>query len=246
MKILVAVKRVVDYTTKIRIKPDLSAVETANVKMAMNPFDEIALEEALRLKEAGIATEIIAITIGTEADQEVLRTALAMGADRAKLLQTKESFEPLNIAKILAAVVQQENPQVVLLGKQAIDNDCNQVGQMLAGLLNWSQATFVSNLEIKSEQAIVKREVDAGLETLSVQLPAVITTDLRLNVPRYISLPNIMKAKQKKIEIFAVTDLNLDLAQHLEILKVEAPLPRKQGVLLSGFEEMMEKIALEH
>jgi len=199
MKVLVSIKRVVDFNVKVRVKPDGSGVETANVKMSMNPFDEIAVEEAVRLKEAGAATEIVVVSCGPQACQETLRTALAIGADRAILVETNEELQPLAVSKLLKAIVQKENPKLVILGKQAIDDDCNQTGQMLAALLNWPQATFASKLKIEGEKAQVTREVDGGLETIAIKLPAIVTTDLRLNEPRYVTLPNIMKAKKKTL-----------------------------------------------
>lgn len=242
MKILVAVKRVIDFSVKIRIKADNSAVETANVKMSMNPFDEIALEEAVRLKEQGIAQEIVVVSAGADSTQETLRSALAMGADRAVLLFTEQQLQPLAVAKLLKAMVEKEQPQLVLMGKQAIDDDSNQTGQMLAGLLNWSQGTFVSKLVIQDNHAEVTREVDAGLEVLRLKLPAVITTDLRLNQPRYISMPNIMKAKQKPLEKITAGDLNVDIAPHLIIEKVEAPPGRKAGIKVNSIEELWDKL----
>ena len=240
MKILVAVKRVVDYTIKVRIKPDHSAVDLTAVKMSMNPFDEIAVEEAVRLKEGGIATEIIVVSIGSVDSQETLRTALAMGADRAILMTTSTELQPLAAAKLLKIIVQQENPSLVLLGKQAIDDDCNQTGQMLAALLNWPQATFVSKLLVQNNEIEATREIDGGLETLQLTLPAVVTTDLRLNKPRYISLPNIIKAKQKKIDILDVTQLQVDITPRLKCLKVEMPSPRKKGIMVSSIHELLD------
>lgn len=245
LKILVAVKRVIDYNVRIHIKPDHSAVETDNVKMSINPFDEIALEQALRLKEAGIAKEIIAVCIGDLACQQTLRNALAMGADRAILLQTAIEAQPLAVAKLLRYLVENESPDLVFLGKQAIDDDCNQTGQMLAGLLNWPQATFASKVAIDANQATVTREVDGGLETLTVCLPAVITTDLRLNEPRYISLPNIMKSKQKKLDIVMADELGIDILPRLSILKVEPPPVRKTGVRVQSVAELMDKLKNE-
>src|SRR6266852_7302538 len=207
MKILVSVKRVVDFNVKVRVKADGSGVETANVKMSMNPFDEIAIEEAIRLKEAGIATEIVAVSCGMQACQETLRTALALGADRAILVETEVELQPLAVAKLLRAIVQKENPQLVILGKQAIDDDCNQTGQMLAALLGWPQAAFASKVKVAEGRAEVTREIDGGLETISLSLPAIITTDLRLNEPRYVTLPNIMKAKKKPLETVTPADL---------------------------------------
>jgi electron transfer flavoprotein beta subunit len=229
-KILTPVKRVIDYNVRIRVKTDFSDVESDNVKMSMNPFDEIALEEALRLKEAGIATEIVAVTLGVSACQDVLLTALAMGADRAIFIQTEQSPQPLMVATLLRHIIEKELPNLVLMGKQAIDDDCGQTGQMLAGMLNWPQATFASKIVITDNTATVTREIDGGLETLRLQLPAVITTDLRLNQPRYISLPNIMKAKQKKLDVMMASHLNLDMTPHLTVLKVESPPPRKPGI----------------
>src|SRR3989442_4546272 len=213
MKILVPIKRVVDFNVKVRVKADGSGVETANVKMSMNPCDEIAVEEALRLKEAGTATEVVAVSCGVQACQETLRTALALGADRAILVETDVELQPLAVAKLLRAIAQKENPQLVILGKQAIDDDCNQTGQMLAALLGWPQATFASKLKIGSGKADVTREVDGGLETISVKLPAVVTTDLRLNEPRYVTLPNIMKAKKKPLEVLKPDALGVDVAR---------------------------------
>lgn len=240
MKVLVPVKRVVDFNVKVRVKLDGSGVETSNVKMSMNPFDEIAVEEAIRLKEKGIATEITVISMGGDACQETLRIALAMGADRAILVKTDQPLEPLHVAKLLKALVEKENPGLVILGKQAIDNDCNQTGQMLAGLLNWAQGTFASKLEIENGSARVTREVDGGLETLSIKLPAVITTDLRLNEPRYISLPNIMKAKSKPLDIVSLESLGVTLKGHLETLDVVAPPGRLMGVKVRNINELLK------
>lgn len=245
MKILVAVKRVIDYNVKIRVKTDGSGIETSNVKMSMNPFDEIALEEAIRLKEAGIAKEIIAISIGNQFCQETLRAALALGADKAILVQTETEVQPLGVAKVLQAIVAREEPQLVLLGKQAIDDDSNQTGQMLAALLNWPQSTFASKISINQNNAEVMRETDTGLETLSVNLPAVITADLRLNQPRYASLPNIMKAKQKPLTIISAEDLGVDITPRLTVLKVEAPAARKAGEKLTTVEELINKLKHE-
>src|SRR3954470_11027284 len=227
MKIIVAVKRVVDYNVKVRVKPDGSGVDTTNVKMSMNPFDEIAIEEAVRLKEKGIATEIVAVSCGLAACQETLRTALAIGADRAILVETGVELQPLAVAKLLKAIVAKEQPQLVILGKQAIDDDANQTGQMLAALLDWPQATFASKIDIANGVATVKREVDGGLETEEVKLPAVITTDLRLNEPRYATLPNIMKAKKKPLEIVKPDSLGVDVTPRLATLKVVEPAKRK-------------------
>jgi electron transfer flavoprotein beta subunit len=240
MKILVSVKRVIDYKASIRLKADGSGVETANVKMSMNPFDEIAVEEAVRLKEQGIATEIVAISIGTDASQETLRAALAMGADRALLIQTNENVSPLTTAKTLAAIVQQEAVQFVILGKQAIDTDNNQVGQMLAGLLHWPQGTFASKLHFHDNGVSVTREIDGGLETLFLNLPAVVTTDLRLNEPRYISLPNIVKAKQKPLSITPIESLSVPLRTNVTTLKVVLPDKRRAGKRIESAGELVK------
>ncbi len=242
MKILVPVKRVVDFNVKVRVRADGSGVETANVKMSMNPFDEIAVEEALRLKEAGTATEVVAVSCGVQACQETLRTALALGADRAILVETDVELQPLAVAKLLRAIVQKENPQLVILGKQAIDDDCNQTGQMLAALLGWPQATFASKLKIGSGKAEVTREVDGGLETISVKLPAVVTTDLRLNEPRYVTLPNIMKAKKKPLEVLKPDALGVNVAPRLKTLKVEEPPKRKAGVKVPDAKALVGKL----
>ena len=242
MKILVPVKRVVDFNVKVRVKADGSGVETANVKMSMNPFDEIAVEEALRLKEAGTATEVVAVSCGVPACQETLRTALALGADRAILVETDAELQPLAVAKLLRAIAQKENPQLVILGKQAIDDDCNQTGQMLAALLGWPQATFASKLKIGSGKAEVTREVDGGLETISVKLPAVVTTDLRLNEPRYVTLPNIMKAKKKTLEVLKPEALGVDVTPRLKTLKVEEPPKRKAGVKVPDARALVGKL----
>jgi electron transfer flavoprotein beta subunit len=223
MKLLVAVKRVIDYNVKVRVKADETGVETANVKMSMNPFDEIAVEEAVRLLEAGTATEVIAVSMGVQQCQETIRTALAMGADRGIHVKTDEELQPLAVAKLLAKIVEKESPDVVILGKQAIDDDSNQTGQMLAGLLGWSQGTFASKIDLADGKANVTREVDGGLETLAINVPAIITTDLRLNEPRYASLPNIMKAKKKPIEEMSPEDLGVDVAPRLTTLKVTEP-----------------------
>lgn len=244
MKILVGVQRVIDYKTHIRVKADQTGVETANVKMSMNPFDEIAVEEAVRLKEKGIAREIVVVAIG-DASQEILRTALAMGADRAILVQTDVKVQSLAAAKILQAVTLRENPELIILGKQAIDNDNNQTGQMLAGFLNWPQGTFASKLEFHDANVDVTREVDGGLETLTLKLPAVITTDLRLNEPRYLSLPNIVKAKQKTIALLPVAELNVDVTPRLKILSVTAPPARRAGVKVGSIEELVAKLKNE-
>jgi len=245
MKILVAVKRVVDFNVKVRVKADGSGVETANVKMSMNPFDEIAVEEAVRLKEAGTATEIVAVSCGTQACQETLRTALALGADRAVLVETDAELQPLAVAKLLRAIVQKEGPNLVILGKQAIDDDCNQTGQMLAALLGWPQATFASKLKIEGEKAAVTREVDGGLETIAIKLPAVVTTDLRLNEPRYVTLPNIMKAKKKTLEVFKPDALGVDVAPRLRTLRVEEPPKRKAGVKVPDAKALVQKLRNE-
>jgi len=245
MKVLVAVKRVVDYNVKVRVKSDGTGVETANVKMSMNPFDEIALEEAIRLKEAGLAKEIIAVSCGTLACQETLRTALALGADRAILVETGVDLQPLAVAKLLKAICQKESPKLAILGKQAIDDDCNQTGQMLAALTGWPQATFASKVKISGDSAEVTREVDGGLETLSIKLPAVVTTDLRLNEPRYVTLPNIMKAKKKPLEIVKPEALGVDVAPRLKILKVQEPPKRSAGVKVADVKELVEKLKNE-
>ena len=245
MKVLVPVKRVVDYNVKVRVKADGTGVETANVKMSMNPFDEIAVEEAMRLKEAGIATEVIVVSCGVSACQETLRTALAIGADRAILVETDVELQPLAVAKLLRAIVQKESPRLVILGKQAIDDDCNQTGQMLAALLGWAQATFASKLKIDGDKADVTREVDGGLETISIKLPAVVTTDLRLNEPRYVTLPNIMKAKKKTLEVLKPDALGVDVAPRLATLKVEEPPKRKAGVKLPDAKALVEKLRNE-
>lgn len=242
MKILVAAKRVVDYNVKVRVKADGSGVDLGHVKMSINPFDEIAIEEAVRLKEQGIAAEVIVATIGGLECQETVRSALALGADCGILIQSDTSLEPLNVAQILKKIVEQEQPQLVILGKQAIDDDCNQTGQMLAGLLGWPQGTFVSKLVINGQQAEVTREVDQGMETLTLTLPAVITTDLRLNQPRYASLPNIMKAKQKPLRIQPLAELGLDIRPRAETLKVSAPAEKKAGIKVKDFNELMNKL----
>ncbi|HEX9450150.1 MAG TPA: electron transfer flavoprotein subunit beta/FixA family protein [Burkholderiales bacterium] len=245
MKVVVAVKRVVDFNVKVRVKADGSGVETANVKMSMNPFDEIAMEEAMRLKEAGVATEIIAVSIGTAQSQETLRTALAIGADRALLVETGVEIQPLAVAKLLKAIVAREQPGLVIMGKQAIDDDSNQTGQMLAALLGWSQATFASKLKVSGAAAEVTREVDGGLETISVKLPAVVTTDLRLNEPRYVTLPNIMKAKKKPLETLTPEALGVDVAPRLKTLKVQEPPKRSAGKLVKSVQELVEKLRNE-
>ena len=245
MKALVAVKRVVDFNVKVRVKADQTGVETANVKMSMNPFDEIAVEEAVRLKEGGVVSEIIAVSCGLTACQETLRTALAIGADRAILVETDAELQPLAVAKLLAAVAKKESPDLVILGKQAIDDDSNQTGQMLAALLNWSQATFASKLEVDGSDFNVTREVDGGLQTVKLKGPAIVTTDLRLNEPRYASLPNIMKAKKKPIADKSAADYGVDLAPHLEILKTSEPPGRKGGVKVKDVAELVTKLKTE-
>jgi electron transfer flavoprotein beta subunit len=245
MKLLVPVKRVVDYNVKIRVKADQSGVETANVKMSMNPFDEIAVEEAVRLKEAGKANEIVAVSIGTPQCQETLRTALAMGADRAILVDAAAEVQPLAVAKILKALVEREQPQLVILGKQAIDDDSNQTGQMLAALLGWPQGTFASKLQIEDGEAVVTREVDGGLETIAIKLPAIVTTDLRLNTPRYASLPNIMKAKKKSLDTVKVADLGVDVTSRLRTVKVEEPPKRLSGIKVGNVAELVDKLRNE-
>jgi electron transfer flavoprotein beta subunit len=245
MKVLVAVKRVIDANVKVRVKSDGSGVETTNVKMAMNPFDEIGVEEAIRLKEAGKATEIIAVSCGAQQCQETIRTALAMGADRGIHVLTDVELQPLAVAKLLKAVVAKEQPQLVILGKQAIDDDCNQTGQMLAGLLGWAQATFASKLAPADGTLAVTREIDSGLETVTLKLPAVITTDLRLNEPRYASLPNIMKAKKKPIEALTPEALGVDPTPRLKVQKVVEPPKRKSGVKVKSVAELVEKLRNE-
>ncbi len=245
MKVLVPVKRVVDYNVKVRVKSDGSGVETANVKMSMNPFDEIAVEEAVRLKEAGVISEIIAVSMGSSACQETLRTALALGADRAILVETPVETQPLAVARVLEKLVAKEQPQLVIMGKQAIDDDSNQTGQMLAALLGWSQATFASKVVIDGETAQVTREIDGGLETLSVKLPAVVTTDLRLNEPRYVTLPNIMKAKKKPLENVTPDALGVDVTPRLTTLKVVEPPKRSAGQKVKSVEELVDKLKNE-
>ncbi|HET6222478.1 MAG TPA: electron transfer flavoprotein subunit beta/FixA family protein [Dongiaceae bacterium] len=245
MKVLVAVKRVIDANVKVRVKGDGSGVETANVKMAMNPFDEIGVEEAIRLKEAGKATEIVAVSLGVTQCQETIRTALAMGADRGIHVQTDAELQPLAVAKLLKAVVAKEEPQLVILGKQAIDDDCNQTGQMLAGLLGWPQATFASKIVVADGGLTVTREVDGGLETVTLKLPALITTDLRLNEPRYASLPNIMKAKKKPIEALTPDALGVDVTPRIKVLKVVEPAKRKAGVKVKSVAELVDKLRNE-
>jgi len=245
LKILVPVKRVVDYNVKVRVKSDNSGVELDNVKMSMNPFDEIAVEEALRLKEKGVATEVIAISIGVSQVQETIRNALAMGADSGIFVEVNETLEPLNIAKIISSVAKKENIDLMILGKQAIDDDMNATSQMVAALLNWPQATFASKIEIVDKIAKVGREVDGGIENIEVNLPAVISTDLRLNEPRYASLPNIMKAKKKPINEIKINDLGIDIKQRLDILKVEEPSKRQSGIMLKTIEELVDKLKNE-
>ena len=245
MKVLVPIKRVVDYNVKIRVKSDQSGVELDNVKMSMNPFDEIAVEEAIRLQEAGIVDEIVALSIGPQQAQETIRTALAMGADRGILIKTEELVNPLNVAKIIQKVVKEENPNLIILGKQAIDDDSNQTGQMLAALLGWSQGTFASEIKIEEGNINVTREIDGGLQTIRIKLPAVITTDLRLNEPRYASLPNIMKAKKKVIDVREPKDYDVSLDTQIEILKVSEPVKRDAGVTVETVEELVDKLKNE-
>lgn len=245
MKILVPVKRVVDYNVKVRVKADGSGVDLANVKMSMNPFDEIAIEEAVRLKEAGIATEVIAVSCGVGACQETLRTAMAIGADRGILVESDAELQPLAVAKLLKALCDREQPQMVICGKQAIDDDANQTGQMLAALAGWAQATFASKVVIADGKACVTREIDGGLETLQVTLPAVVTTDLRLNEPRYATLPNIMKAKKKPLETVKPADLGVDVAPRLKTLRVDEPAKRSAGVKVADVAELVNKLKNE-
>src|SRR5213595_2038988 len=245
MKVLVAVKRVVDFNVKVRVKADNTGVETANVKMSMNPFDEIAIEAAVRLKEAGSATEIVAVSCGVQACQETLRTALAIGADRAILVETNEELQPLAVAKLLRAIVEKEQPNLVILGKQAIDDDSNQTGQMLAALLGWPQATFASKIRLEADKAVVTREVDGGLETVEIGLPAVVTSDLRLNEPRYATLPNIMKAKKKPLETLKPDALGVDVAPRLATLKGIEPSKRKAGAKVADAKALVEKLRNE-
>ena len=245
MKVLVPVKRVIDYNVKARVKSDQTGVDLANVKMSMNPFDEIATEEAVRLKEKGVVTEIVAVSIGLQQAQETIRTALAMGADRGVLITTDANVEPLAVAKLLRAVVEQEQPGLVLMGKQAIDDDNNATGQMLAALLGWPQATFASKIEISGDTAQVTREVDGGLQTLSAQLPAVVTVDLRLNEPRYASLPNIMKAKKKPIDAKAAADYGVDVAPRLKVLKVTEPAKRGGGIKVDSAADLVMRLKNE-
>jgi len=245
MKILVAVKRVVDYNVKVRVKSDQSGVDIANVNMSMNPFDEIAVEEAVRLKEAGLVSEIIAVSCGSTHSQETIRTAMAIGADRGILVETEAELQPLAVAKLLKAIVGKEQPDLIILGKQAIDDDSNQTGQMLAALLNISQATFASKVQLADGKAIVTREVDGGLETISINLPAVITTDLRLNEPRYVTLPNIMKAKKKPLDIFKPEDLSVDIAPRITTIKVAEPPTRSAGVMVADIKTLVDKLKNE-
>ena len=245
MKILVSVKRVVDYNVKIKIKSDNSGVDLENIKMAMNPFDEIAVEEAVRLKEKNICKEITVISVGSQKSEETIRTALAMGADKGILVETNEDMQPLEVAKILNEIVKKNNPDLVLMGKQAIDDDCNQTGQMLAALLGWSQGTFVSKIQLKDKIIQVTREVDEGLETIEINLPAIVTCDLRLNEPRYASLPNIMKAKKKPIEQIFVKDLGVNVTNRIQQLKVEEPPKRKGGIKVKTVAELVSKLKNE-
>ncbi|KPZ56292.1 MULTISPECIES: electron transfer flavoprotein subunit beta/FixA family protein [Pseudoalteromonas] len=245
MKVLVPIKRVIDYNVKARVKADNSDVDLANVKMAMNPFCEIAIEEAIRLKEAGTATEVIAVTIGAKAAQEQLRTALALGADKAIHIETDEKLESLHIAKLLAKLVEQEAPELVILGKQSIDSDNNQTGQMLAALTKRSQGTFASKVDINGNTVSVTREVDGGLQTVALKLPAIVTTDLRLNEPRYASLPNIMKAKRKPLDVIAADSLGVDLTPRVELIKVEEPAKRSGGIIVEDVAQLVEKLKTE-
>jgi electron transfer flavoprotein beta subunit len=245
MKVLVAVKRVIDYNVKIRVKPDKTGVETANVKMSMNPFDEIGVEEAVRLRESGAASEIIAVSMGPQACQETIRTALAMGADRGIHVLSDAELQPLAVAKLMKTIAAKEQPQLIILGKQAIDDDSNQTGQMVAALLGWSQGTFASKLKLEGGKALVTREIDGGLETIELKLPAVLTTDLRLNEPRYASLPNIMKAKKKLIEQLTPEALQVDIAPRLVTLKVEEPAKRQGGKKVASVQELVDKLKTE-
>ena len=245
MRILVAIKRVIDYNVKIRVKSDETGIETSNVKMSMNPFDEIAVEEGVRLRESGVADELIAVSIGPKQSQETIRTALAMGADRGVHIETNEEVEPLAVAKLLKALVKKENPDLVILGKQAIDDDSNQTGQMLAALMGWPQGTFASNLGISDGKATVTREVDGGLETIQINIPAIVTTDLRLNTPRYASLPNIMKAKKKAIDETSPEDLGVDISARLTILKMTEPPSRQAGVIVEDVAQLVDKLRNE-
>ena len=245
MKVLVPIKRVIDYNVKVRVKADNSGVELANVKMAMNPFDEIAVEQALRLKEAGGAEEVVVVSVGPAQNQETIRTALAMGADRGIHIEALHDIEPLAVAKLLKAVVERENPGLVLVGKQAIDDDCNQTGQMLAALLGWAQGTFVSALDVAGDTAKIVREVDGGLEHLEIKIPAIVSVDLRLNEPRYASLPNIMKAKKKPLDSLTVDDLSVDIKPRLTVVKVEEPAAREAGIKVADVRELVEKLKNE-
>ena len=245
MKVLVPVKRVVDYNVKVRVKSDQTGVDIANVKMSMNPFDEIAVEEATRLKESGVATEVVAVSCGAQQAQETLRTAMAIGADRSVLVQTDAELQPLAVAKLLKALVDKEQPQLVVLGKQAIDDDSNQTGQMLAALLDWPQATFASKVEVAGDKVKVTREIDGGLETIELKLPAIVTTDLRLNEPRYVTLPNIMKAKKKPLETVTPEDLGVDVAPRLKTLKVTEPPVRSAGVVVADVAALVDKLKNE-
>ncbi len=245
MKVLVAVKRVIDYNVKIRVKSDQTGVETANVKMSMNPFDEIAVEEAVRLKEAGTAEEVVAVSMGAQQCQETIRTALAMGADRGILVQSDDELQPLAVAKLLKTLVDKENPDLVIVGKQAIDDDSNQTGQMLAALLGWAQGTFASELKFSNGKLNITREIDGGLQTLSLAMPVVVTTDLRLNEPRYASLPNIMKAKKKTIDTVTPDELGVDAAPRLTTLKVTEPPARQAGVIVESVAELVDKLKNE-
>ena len=245
MKILVPMKRVIDANVRVRVKADCTGVETANVKMAMNPFCEIAVEEAIRIKEAGNASEIIVVSIGTSQCQDILRTGLAMGADRAILIESDPDIQPLAIAKLLKSVIEKESAELVILGKQSIDQDNNQTGQMLSALLGWGQGTFASKLELGEGKVDVTREVDGGLETVSLKLPAIVTTDLRLNEPRYVKLPNIMKAKKKPLDILTPDELGVDVSHRLKILKVEAPPERTAGIKVADVQELVDKLRNE-
>ena len=245
MKIIVPIKRVVDYNVKIRVKSDNSGVELDNVKMSMNPFDEIAVEEAIRLKEAGKAEEIVALSIGPQQAQETIRTALAMGADRGILIKSDDSVTPLNVAKIIKAIAEKENPNLIILGKQAIDDDSNQTGQMLSALLGWSQGTFASEVKFEDDNLLVTREIDGGLQTLKLTMPSIITTDLRLNEPRYASLPNIMKAKKKEIAEINPEDLNISIEKNIEVVKVSEPSQREAGVKVETIDELVDKLKNE-
>ena len=245
MKILVPIKRVVDYNVKVRVKPDQTGVDLANVKMSMNPFCEIAVEEAIRLKEKGVATEIVVVSVGPTQAQETIRTALAMGADRGILIQTDDMVEPLGVAKALKAIVAEESPELVILGKQAIDDDSNQTGQMLAALLDWPQGTFASVVDVADGAASVTREIDGGLQTVKLQLPAIVTTDLRLNEPRYASLPNIMKAKRKPIDIKTPADYGVDFTPRLQVVKVTEPKKREAGIKVESVAQLVDKLKNE-